>query len=131
MTFHVHAFHQKYGPVVRVAPNELVYIDPQAWKDIYGHRNGVPENEKDPANNADPDPAHLSIIRADRQHHSKLRRLLSHAFSEKSMQSQEPVIKSYINLLIERLRKTAEKGDPQGTDIVRWYNVSRALPRPN
>ncbi|EOD48095.1 putative cytochrome p450 protein [Neofusicoccum parvum UCRNP2] len=124
LTFHVHAFHQKYGPVVRVAPNELVYTDPQAWKDIYGHRNGVPENEKDPANNADPDPAHLSIIRADRQHHSKLRRLLSHAFSEKSMQSQEPVIKSYIDLLIERLRKTAEKGDPQGTDIVRWYNFT-------
>lgn len=28
--------HDEYGMVVRIAPNELSYIDPRAWGDIYG-----------------------------------------------------------------------------------------------
>ncbi|RLL93806.1 hypothetical protein CFD26_101544 [Aspergillus turcosus] len=33
----IRQFHEQYGPVVRWAPNELSFIDGQAWKDIYGH----------------------------------------------------------------------------------------------
>ncbi|KAK8022078.1 cytochrome P450 [Apiospora rasikravindrae] len=40
--------HRTYGSVVRVAPEELAFADPQAWKDIYGHRApGEPEFPKD------------------------------------------------------------------------------------
>lgn len=28
--------HDKYGDVVRVAPNELSYTNPDAWQEIYG-----------------------------------------------------------------------------------------------
>lgn len=28
-------------------PNELTFTDPQAWKDIYGHRQGHPQFHKD------------------------------------------------------------------------------------
>ncbi|KAJ5908819.1 cytochrome P450 [Penicillium taxi] len=31
--------HDQYGLVVRIAPNELSYIDPKAWNDIYGKDN--------------------------------------------------------------------------------------------
>jgi len=34
------ALHNRYGPVVRVAPNELSFLHPDAWRDIYGHRTG-------------------------------------------------------------------------------------------
>ena len=30
--------HEKYGEVVRIAPNELSFIGDQAWKDIYMHK---------------------------------------------------------------------------------------------
>ena len=33
-------WHRKYGPIIRVAPNSVNFTDPQAWKDIYGHRTG-------------------------------------------------------------------------------------------
>ncbi|KPM37730.1 hypothetical protein AK830_g8831 [Neonectria ditissima] len=46
--FDVHQLHLKYGPVVRTMPNELTFTDPQAWKDIYGHRQGHPQFHKDP-----------------------------------------------------------------------------------
>lgn len=28
--------HKKYGPVLRIAPDELSYASAQAWQDIYG-----------------------------------------------------------------------------------------------
>ncbi|KAA6410712.1 MAG: cytochrome P450 [Lasallia pustulata] len=35
-TASLHELHQVYGPVVRVAPDELSFADPLAIKDIYG-----------------------------------------------------------------------------------------------
>lgn len=32
-------WHQKYGPVVRIAPDELSYTDSRAWSAIYGERS--------------------------------------------------------------------------------------------
>ncbi|OJD30274.1 cytochrome p450 [Diplodia corticola] len=124
VSYKVHDLHQKYGPVVRIAPDELIYINPEAWKDIYGHRNGVEENKKHPSRDNEPEGQSPTIINAEKAHHSTLRRLLSHSFSEKSMKDQEPVIRSYIDLLIERLREVAKADDPKGTDIVRWYNFT-------
>ena len=30
--------HDIYGPVVRIAPNELSFISPKAWNDIYSDK---------------------------------------------------------------------------------------------
>ncbi|KAL8665270.1 MAG: hypothetical protein Q9168_007733 [Polycauliona sp. 1 TL-2023] len=40
--------HDRYGHVVRLAPNELSFVDPQAWQDIYTHRHGRPNFPKNP-----------------------------------------------------------------------------------
>jgi hypothetical protein len=40
--------HEKYGDVVRVAPNELSFAGEEAWRDIYTHRPGHKEARKDP-----------------------------------------------------------------------------------
>jgi cytochrome P450 len=120
-THAVHQLHLKYGAVVRIAPNELACTDPQAWKDIYGHRNGMPENVKDPSQIISEDPAHPTIIDATREHHSKIRRLISNGFSDKSMRQQENILVSYVKLFIEGLRKNS----PGPVDLVEWYNVSQ------
>ena len=36
----LHLLHSVWGPVVRVAPNELSFVDAQAFQDIYGRRKG-------------------------------------------------------------------------------------------
>jgi cytochrome P450 len=99
---------EKYGPVVRVLPNELVFTDPDAVKDIYGHRNGavVKGEEFDKSGlfyrvgSIPP-----SILSETRDNHALLRRQLSHGFSEKSMREQEPIIKQYVDLLMIRLKE--------------------------
>ncbi|GME40427.1 hypothetical protein PFICI_06539 [Neofusicoccum parvum] len=122
LPFVIHSLHRQYGPVVRIAPNELSYTDVRAWKDIYGHRLGVPEFAKDPSQNFEGH-AHPSIIHANREQHAALRRLLSHAFSDKSLREQEPVLHSYVHMLIERLREHSESG-PKALDLVNWYNFT-------
>jgi cytochrome P450 len=50
--------------------------------------------------------------------HSRMRRVLAHAFSEKAMREQEPLIQQYIDMLIESLHIAAKKGP---VDVVQWY----------
>ncbi len=46
------SLHDTYGPVVRVAPNEISFITPEAWNDIYGtfkgDAGGKSQMRKDP-----------------------------------------------------------------------------------
>lgn len=119
--FVVHDLHLKYGEIVRIAPTELSFTGAAAWKDIYGFRNGLPENRKDPAENTDANPRHPTIINANRATHGSLRKLLSNAFSDKTLKGQEPVLLHYVNLLVEKLSEKNADGKP--FDIVRWYNV--------
>ncbi|KAI9691409.1 MAG: hypothetical protein M1820_009681 [Bogoriella megaspora] len=116
----VHDLHLKYGEIVRIAPNELSFSGAGAWKDIYGFRNGLPENRKDPAENTDADPRHPTIINANRADHGRLRKLLSNAFSDKVLKGQEPVLLHYIDLLVARLMELHSDGKP--FNLVTWFN---------
>ncbi|TGO48983.1 hypothetical protein BCON_0224g00100 [Botryotinia convoluta] len=40
--------HEKYGDVVRLAPNEISFTKEEAWNDIYVHRPGHADPTKDP-----------------------------------------------------------------------------------
>ena len=56
-----------------------------------------------------------------------MRRLLDHSFSEKALAGQEPLVQSYVDLLMKRLRECATaNGKSQGgiVDIVKWYNFT-------
>jgi cytochrome P450 len=113
----LHEAHLKYGPVIRVAPNELSFVEAQAWKDIYSRTK--PEFEKHPSTTFSDDPAHPSILSAPTAQHVKLRRILSHAFSDKALYGQEAVINKYVMSLVDRLQNQG----PESLDIVRWFNV--------
>jgi cytochrome P450 len=59
----------------------------------------------------------LSLIPHDKQiigddaDHARFRKSLSHAFSEKSLRSQENLIKHYIDMLMRKLKVVASYGD--------------------
>ncbi|OBT52420.1 hypothetical protein VE04_06896 [Pseudogymnoascus sp. 24MN13] len=111
--------HETYGDVVRIAPDELSFTNADAWKDIYSHRQGHQPMPKDMSfYNIPPNGAH-HLITANRADHSRQRRLVSHAFSDKALREQEPLIKGYVDLLIQRLHERANSGP---LDMVAWYN---------
>lgn len=128
-----HAQHNHYGSVVRLAPNELSFIDPEAWDDIYGHRTASKVNKVNFAKDTrllgqdffvkpgDP----TGITRASDSAHSTQRRLVSPAFSDKALKDQEPLLRFYVDLLIGKLRNIEESNNKLGqpiVDLVQWYN---------
>lgn len=114
--------HRQYGHVVRVAPNELSYSHPDAWKDILGRRKTpTGENGRDPAFFSK-DILH-SIIAADKQNHARIRHNLAHSFSAQALRDQQPIIQHYVNLLMNRLREQCRDGR-QPLNLVRWFNYT-------
>ncbi|KAL2141528.1 hypothetical protein VTI28DRAFT_2228 [Corynascus sepedonium] len=140
LPFDMLALHQRYGPVVRVAPNELAFSDPRAWRDIMGHRSasgsgsgvggggsseghvGGEEMLKYNRFYKPVDDMPTDIVNAGREEHALLRRTMAHGFSDRSMREQQPLIQDYINLLIRRLREKSEGGSK--VDLAAWYNYT-------
>ncbi|EFQ99066.1 isotrichodermin C-15 hydroxylase [Nannizzia gypsea CBS 118893] len=120
--------HQKYGEVVRLAPNELSFISGEtAWQDIYGLRIGKRNKGaylKDPMFFPLPPNGVNSIIAATEEDHARQRRLVSHAFSERALREQEQIIQRYVNLLIQRMHQQVEGKARGRVDMVRWYNYT-------
>ncbi|PYI24805.1 cytochrome P450 [Aspergillus violaceofuscus CBS 115571] len=121
----MNALHKRYGHVVRVAPNELSFISSDAWKPIYGTRPGHGQKPKD--RHAYPPTANNvpSIDQSNDADHSRFRRLLSYAFSDSALRGQEPIIRGYVDLLMQRLHEHARRHGPTtptALDMVAWYN---------
>ena len=119
-------FHETYGSVVRLAPNEVSFTDPQACRDIYTHRSGhlpFPKNQiwiPTPPKNSGKAP---SILNANDQDHARIRKAWSYGFSDKALKDQEPLITSHVDKLISRLRQQCERQERGAVlNIVKWYN---------
>ncbi|CAN8101877.1 unnamed protein product [Discula destructiva] len=111
------ALHDKYGPVVRVGPNELTYIDGRVWKDAYTVRPGHQEWEKS-------DVIHAlngvrGIIASLRPEHRRFRRSLAHAFSRQGLKEQEPIIQHHVEGMVAGI---SERHGAGLTDIGAWLS---------
>ncbi|KAI1377472.1 cytochrome P450 [Hypoxylon crocopeplum] len=113
--------HNQYGPVVRTSPNELSFINPPQWKEIYGYKStGQLEFSKDEKYHSGLQGGPV-ILNADRHYHTYIRKLLVHGFSEKALREQESVIQEYVNVLFQRLHEVSQ-GGTVAVNIESWYN---------
>ncbi|PYH59021.1 cytochrome P450 [Aspergillus niger CBS 101883] len=120
------SLHQQYGEVVRIAPNEVSLICGEtAFPDIYGFRTGKMKGHlnmsKDPVWYVTPSNGAPSILQANDEDHSRGRRVLAHAFSDKALMGQEPLVQRYVDQLIDRLKEVTSAND-EPVDMVKWYN---------
>ncbi|KAL8726431.1 MAG: hypothetical protein Q9166_006709 [cf. Caloplaca sp. 2 TL-2023] len=113
--FDVRDLHERYGGVVRIAPDTLSFITPSSWKDIYGQgaarkfsRHGYAQLRPDVHN----------LLTAPDKDHARQRSAMSHAFSEKALRGQEPLITRHIDQFIDQLYLKAK--DDTHFDIVKW-----------
>lgn len=119
LPFDVLELHKQYGDVVRIAPDELVFADARAWKDIMGHRGShEPEFEKPRRMTRVVKDQPTTIINADRQEHGRIRKQMASGFSDRSLREQQPIITKYVDLLIRRLYDNCEDGS-RSLDLVK------------
>lgn len=117
--------HDEYGDVVRIAPNSLVYRAAPAWRDIYGHRKkGHQTFRKDPALYAPTPNGVNAIITANDEQHTRMRRLLSHAFSSKALGEQEVILHTYADMLVDKLKGLLGQEQSPVVDMTRWLNYT-------
>lgn len=113
------ALHAQYGPIVRTGPNHLSYANGAAgFKEIHGF--GKKGLYKDPQFYSISYNKVHNIITAGDAAHSSQRKILSHAFSDRALKEQEPLLKRWATLMEQKMRETAGKS----TDMLKFYNCT-------
>ena len=109
--------HKKYGEVVRILPDELSFTA-SAWDDIYTSRPQLPKSTIGSVVAANGTRPIVTIVH--NPDHTRQRRILSHAFSDRALKEQEYILQNYSNLLVGRLREVTTNGHE--VDICKWYD---------
>lgn len=111
--------HNRYGNVARVSPDELSFIESTALADIYSAYPQLPKPEKGTVISANGVRPISSITHTP--DHSRQRRILGHAFSDRALKEQQYILHYYSDLLVKRLCEEANAGVE--IDIGYWYNL--------
>ncbi|KFZ17915.1 hypothetical protein V502_04359 [Pseudogymnoascus sp. VKM F-4520 (FW-2644)] len=124
VTWKNHDWHKRYGPIVRIAPNHLSFNSPQAIKDCYGFSQS---NEgyclKDPEFFLESVYGSWNIINENtKEEHSRMRKMLSYAFSTKALLEQECVIIKSIEDFMYQTENTLSEDGKNGVNITKWFN---------
>ncbi|KAL6408616.1 Pisatin demethylase [Ilyonectria robusta] len=120
--------HSRYGPIVRVAPNEVLISDPSAVKIIYGHTSNFGKTKfYIPFGNKDNDDLFTDPNIARHAHN---RREIAAAYSMTSLVELETFVDKCTSTMVERLHSLFVK-EHNPADIASWlqyyaFDVSHA-----
>ncbi|KAI0192445.1 cytochrome P450 [Astrocystis sublimbata] len=113
---YVNKLHEKYGPIVRISPQELSLRDPSVTRKVYSVKGEFPKAEfYDRLLNGTPN----VFSTRDIDVHRHYRRLLSSGLAESSLSTHLPIIESKLQLAIERMSDEAHRRG--ATDVFHWF----------
>ncbi|ETS80705.1 hypothetical protein PFICI_08234 [Pestalotiopsis fici W106-1] len=122
LAFDMLPIHEQYGPVVRIAPNELAFAHASAWRDIMG---GKQDFAKWDEYYKVQDRQATNIMFAPAEEHAQMRRAVGVGFSDRVLRDMEPLIQNSIGLLIRRLRDQCKSPEVSGKiDMSAWFNFT-------
>jgi cytochrome P450 len=114
------ALHNKYGRVVRIAPDEVAVVDVDAMKKLYGH-GGQAVKTSWYSTWAVGLTAPSLFPEQDKRIHSFLRKRIAAPYSMTGVLKYEPYIQACLDLLWERLGKHVDAGEI--VDMSDWTNA--------
>lgn len=101
--------HNRLGSHVRIAPNHISVLSPQAAVDIYGHGANM---LKDAWYDGGAGPyRHMADVRVKAEHQAK-RKALAHVFAQKTIANLEPVMVDAISRLVTEIDKHIATQNP-------------------
>lgn len=111
----VHELHRKYGPVVRLAPDELSFASLQSVKAIYGSGSTCVKSS------AYDNFGRLGMFQMqDPAQHQDRQRRIAHVFAPGSLQQMEPLIRG----VLDELMSTIEKLSGESVDALHWCRMT-------
>jgi cytochrome P450 len=117
---------ERYGEVVRISPDELSFLQSQAWRDIYGHGSkegrgsAPPKNWKRYGTEVNGTPSLAAV--PDPTQHARSRKVFTPAFSDRALTMQSSLFTKYADQLVASLK---DGGTNDGVfDMVRMYNFT-------
>ncbi|KAK9775317.1 putative Cytochrome P450 [Seiridium cardinale] len=107
-----------YGNVVRIAPNELVFVTPQAEDDIYSTHTKNLEHftRTDWLDFGQGDDG--LVFERDPVKHREVAKKLYPAFSLKSIKAKEPILNGYVDRFVQKMKDLGSTN--QGVDLRTW-----------
>ncbi|KEY71798.1 hypothetical protein S7711_06550 [Stachybotrys chartarum IBT 7711] len=109
---------EEYGDVVRIAPNELVFITPKAAADMFGTQvRGLEKFPKAPFVTLGWPDQGITWECDPVKHRQKVKWLLP-AFSAKSLKTKEAIIHKYIDIFVQKMKKLG--GREEGIELRQW-----------
>lgn len=121
--YYVDDLHRKYGPIVRIAPDEAAVSGLQSTQMIHKIGSGFNKSafyDAITAQRRDSEPGIFSM-RGGKQHAAR-RKLFARPFSQNSLQANwESVIQSKARLAVSKIRE--EVGAEGEADILKWWTL--------
>ncbi|KAF3766399.1 cytochrome P450 [Cryphonectria parasitica EP155] len=119
---YIHSLFEKYGPVVRIGPNQVCFCDMASLNQIYNVEEKFVKSYLHEAFVGSPAPNVFST--AEVEVHRRHRKLLEPVLSESAVAQLYPSVKSKIDLAIQRIgEETRREGS---SDIYKWWTLTAA-----
>jgi cytochrome P450 len=117
---YVHGLHQRYGPIVRIAPNEVAINDPAGFKEIHRIGSGfLKTNWYEYLNANGPGKCPGVLNMTNPKDHAARRRLLARGFSQGHIREQwEHVVRERVDLAVSRIKSDTASG---AADVLKWW----------
>ncbi|TEY35963.1 hypothetical protein BOTCAL_0570g00020 [Botryotinia calthae] len=117
----IRELHRIYGPIVRIAQDEVSFTNKEAWYTIYSPQKGHAFPKSPVWYRQRPNGAY-GIMGAPNSEHSRFRRAFAPAFTERVVKEQEPLICRHVDILMRQLRKETSEGGL--INILKWFEYS-------
>ncbi|KAK4223596.1 putative cytochrome P450 pisatin demethylase-like protein [Podospora fimiseda] len=116
----VKALHDKYGPIIRIAPDEVHILDPTAIKTLYGAGTAFTKTDFYTAFHAHWARYPEHFVATDETMHSQRRRLVNHIYSMTNISRFEPGIDTCTSLILNHFHTLSKSSSPT-TDLSIWF----------
>ncbi|RMY93361.1 hypothetical protein D0862_09231 [Hortaea werneckii] len=117
---YVHALHKKYGPYVRISPNEIAVNDPKGFKQIHGIGSGFTKAEW-----------YLHLVDVDRpgvfamtdqRAHAARRKMFARPFSKTHLREHwEGTVREKVDLALSRMQDELRTAGI--VDVLKWWTL--------
>ncbi|KUI67781.1 Isotrichodermin C-15 hydroxylase [Cytospora mali] len=111
----------KYGDIIRIGPNSLVFLEPQAFNDTHGPKRDLKDTfVKTPIVDGLGDEDDGLLWERNPEKHRRVSKMMSPVFSGNSLRAKVPTMNKYIDLMMTSIKEHGTR--VEGINLTTWLN---------